>query len=410
MTIGRIWRLRRRILLGAVVAFALLSVSNLGPAWTQSGYLYRYFVWGVRGLGHRDLDWKLFPFHTVDNAPPAFHFPPGPSGLLPKTVEYYDGGLRRVALDDLLPSTGTHAFIVIKNGKLIYEKYFNGYARDSICLSRSMAKSFTSALVGLAINEGYIGSVDDPMTRYLPELKGRGFDRITLRNLLTMGSGIRFRPHDWPWDERPLAFFYPNLTHFILNDLTIVRPPGQVFHYSDLNTEIIALILRRALHRSLSDYLQEKIWKPMGMEYPATWSIDSEQDWLEMAFVLLNARAIDYAKFGQLFLNDGNWNGKQIIPERWVIESTTRDPNDKRPWLTVPDYHRWGGYYKYFWWGRTLKDGGYTFEAQGLWGQYIFVAPEQETVIVRTASSWKIDPGDWHQILQYIATHTGEVK
>jgi len=145
------------------------------------------------------------------------------------------------------------------------------------------------------------------------------------------------------------------------------------------------------------------------MEYPATWSIDSDQDDLELMFVLLNARAIDFAKFGRLFLNNGNWNGKQIIPERWVTESTTRDPNDNRPWETYPDFREGFGYYKYFWWDRTFGVDDYIFEAQGLWGQYVFVAPKTKVVIVRTASNWGgPGPGGWNQVLRYIATHIGE--
>lgn len=400
---------RHKIELALIIALAFFSCLNIGPPWTHSGYLYRYFVWGPRGFGRKDRDYELFPHHDVANAAPAFHFPAGPPNQLPPTVQYYDdnGKLHRAALDRLLPDTKTHAFIVIQDGKLLYENYFNGYQRDSICVSRSMAKSFTSALVGIAINEGFIKSVDDPITNYLPELRAQGFEPITIKNLLTMGSGIRFRNHDWPWDEQPLSYFYPDLTHLMLTDLAIVEPPGQSFHYNDLNTELVGLILRRATHRSLAEYLQEKIWQPLGMEYPAQWSIDSERDGLELAFVLLNARAIDFAKFGQLFLNNGNWNGRQIVPEQWVIDSTALDHEDNRPWKTSPEFHRVGGYYKYFWWGRTAPSGDYWFAAQGLWGQYIFVAPKQHVVIVRTGSDWGIDPGAWHQVLSYIANHLG---
>jgi len=224
-----------------------------------------------------------------------------------------------------------------------------------------------------------------------------------------MGSGIRYRLHDLPWDEEPVAYFYPDLTKLMLSELTIDQPPGQSFHYNDYNTELLGLILKRVTRQSPSEYLQEKIWKPLGMEYPATWSIDSEEDGLELMYVLLNARAIDFAKFGRLFINNGNWNGKQIIPQRWVIESTTRDPNDNRPWETYPDFPDGGGYYKYFWWGRTFGADDYIFEAQGLWGQYIFICPKTKVVIVRTASKWGgIGPGGWNQVMRYIATHVGE--
>ncbi len=381
------------------------------PPWTDSRYLYRYFFWGIPGEFSKSDDWKLFPYHTIDTAPPAFHFTAGPPGLLPATVKYYENdALKSAALEELLPSTGTHAFIVIRDDQLLYEDYFNGYQRDSVCVSRSLAKSFTSALVGTAIQDGFIKSVDDPITNYLPELKEQpGFDSITIKNLLTMGSGIRYRLHDLPWDEEPVAYFYPDLTTLMLSDLTIVEPPGQSFHYNDYNTELLGLILKRVTHQTPSEYLEEKIWKPLGMEYPATWSIDSDEDGLELMYVLLNARAIDFAKFGQLFLNHGNWNGKQIISAGWVTESTTRDPNDNRPWETYPDFRDDGGYYKYFWWGRAFGADDYIFEAQGLWGQYIYVCPKTKVVIVRTASKWgSIGSSGWNQVLRYIATHLGE--
>ena len=333
----------------AVASLAPASKALAAPPWTDPRYLYRYIFWGIPSSLSKSDDWKIFPYHRIETAPSAFHFPPGPANLIPTTVEYYDGDSPVSAnLDELLRSNKTHAFIVIRDGQLLYENYFNGYQRDSICVSRSLAKSFTSALVGIAIGEGFIKSLDDPITNYLGELKDRGFDSITIRNLLTMGSGIKYRLHDLPWDEEAVSYFYPDLSKLMLTDLEIVEPPGQSFHYNDYNTELLGLILKRATHQSPSEYLQEKIWKPLGMEYPALWSIDSEQDDLEMMYVLLNARAIDFAKFGQLFLNKGNWNGKQIIPERWVIESTTRDPNDNRPWETYPDLRDNGGYYKYF--------------------------------------------------------------
>jgi CubicO group peptidase (beta-lactamase class C family) len=405
-------RKRWKVIVALAFAACLMSASQVvaAPPWIDPHYLYRYVFWGIPSELSKSDDWKLFPYHTIENAPPAFHFTAGPADLVPTTVEYQDGNtLKRVALDELLPSSGTHGFIVIRDNKLLYENYFNGYQRDSICVSRSVAKSFTSALVGIALRDGLIKSVDDPIINYLPELKGQRFDSITIKNLLTMGSGIRYRLHDLPWDEEALSYFYPDLTKLLLAHLTIVEPPGQSFHYNDYNTLLLGLILKRLTHQTLSEYLQEKIWKPLGMEYPATWSIDSDQDELELAYVLLNARAIDFAKFGQLFLNNGNWNGKQIISKRWVIESTTKDPNDNRPWETYPEFRDNGSYYKYFWWGHTFGPDDYTFEAQGLWGQYIFVCPKTKVVIVRTGSKWgEIGPVGWNQVLRYIATHIGE--
>jgi CubicO group peptidase (beta-lactamase class C family) len=248
--------------------------------------------------------------------------------------------------------------------------------------------------------------VDDPITVYLPELKDRGFDAITIRHLLIMGSGIRDRLGYFPWDEEPLAYFHPDLRKLLLSGLTIVEPPGRSFRYNSYNTDLLGMVLERTTHRSPSEYLQEKIWKPLGMEYPATWSIDSNEDSLELMPSALNARAIDFAKFGGLYLNRGNWKGRQIVSERWVVESTTRDPNDHRPWETYSPWLDIGGYYKYFWWGISRGAGDYTFQANGLWGQYIFVSPKNRVVIVRTASRWGISPLVWPQVFQYIADRT----
>jgi len=267
--------------------------------------------------------------------------------------------------------------------------------------------SVTSALVGIAISEGYIKGLDDPITNYLPELKDQGFDAITIRNLLTMGSGIQYRIGFFPWDEFVLQGYYPNLRQLLLSDLKIMEPPGQSFHYNNFNTELIGMILERTTHRPPSRYLQEKIWKPIGAEYPATWSIDSEQDGFEITPTLLNARAIDLAKFGRLYLNDGNWDGKQIIPRHWVVESTTRDPNDRRPWETFSRWQDKGGYYKYFWWGVSREEGDYSFMGIGTYGQFIFVSPRTKVVIVRTADEDGVDPPYWREVFQYIADQIG---
>src|ERR1700758_1750327 len=189
------------LILTMALIVSMLAVSPAGATpWLNGPYLYRYVFWGLRSEFSPSDAYKMFPYRTIEAAPPPYEFPRATDGTLPAEVEYKDGdSTKRVALDQLLESTGTHAFIVIKDGKLLDERYLNGYQRDSICISRSVAKSFTSALVGIAIDEGFIKSVDDPIINYLPELKDRGYDAITIRNLLTMGSGIRYRIAELPW-------------------------------------------------------------------------------------------------------------------------------------------------------------------------------------------------------------------
>jgi CubicO group peptidase (beta-lactamase class C family) len=226
----RRWLLVRVFPIALIVSMLASSPAGATP-WLNGPYLYRYVFWGLRHEFSPSEAYKSFPYRTIETAPPPYEFPRATNGALPTEVEYKDGdSTRRVALDKLLESSGTHAFIVLKDGKLLDERYLNGYQRDSICISRSVAKSFTSALVGIAVDEGVIKSVDDPIVNYLPELKDRGFDTITIRNLLTMGSGIRYRIADLPWDEDALYFFSPNIRQMLLYDSEIAEPPGQSFH------------------------------------------------------------------------------------------------------------------------------------------------------------------------------------
>jgi CubicO group peptidase (beta-lactamase class C family) len=389
--------------LARLTVLASLLCTSCAAPWTNGEYLHRYIVWGVQEETHSSDSYKLFAHHTIEKGATPFHFTPAPAPL-PSIVEYRDGNtIKHIELTSLLQNSGTHAFIVARDGDLLHEEYFNGYQRDSVCISRSLSKSFTSTLVGIAIGEGFIKSVDDPIVNYLPELKGRGFDPITIRHLLTMQSGIQYRIAPLPWDEDALAFFYPNLRELLLNDMTIAEPPGQSFHYTDYNTLLLGVILARTTHRTPSAYLEEKIWKPLGMEYPATWSIDSEEDGLELMHVALNARAIDFAKFGRLYLNHGNWNGQQIVPEQWVRDSTTNNPNEQIPWETYAWWPEHGGYYKYQWWGLSPDFDDYSFLAWGRHGQYIFVSPRTRLIIVRTGSETGIRPELWPLIFQYIA-------
>jgi CubicO group peptidase (beta-lactamase class C family) len=398
---------RVSVALAVAIAGCLIVPERVSAApWTDPAYLYRYVFWGVPSLFSKSDQYRRFPYRPIDNGSERFHFVPGPEDAVPQFVEYHHGDrLKRISLDELLQTTDTHAFIVIRDDEVLYEDYLNGYQRDSLNESWSLAKSFVSALVGVALAEGLIRSVDAPIVDYLPELKNRGFDPITIRNLLTMGSGIRYRLGLFPWDEFALAGFYPDLRKLLLSDLEVVEPPGQSFHYNNFNTELMGMILERVTHRTLSEYLQEKIWKPLGMEYPAIWSTDSEADGLELSATLLEARPIDFAKFGRLFLKRGNWNGIRIVPESWVVESTSPDPNDHRPWETFSPWRDSGGYYKYFWWGTSKGSDEYSFQGIGTYGQFIYVSPKARVVIVRTAEKDGIDPREWREVFQYIADH-----
>jgi CubicO group peptidase (beta-lactamase class C family) len=305
-------------------------------------------------------------------------------------------------LESFLKSTGTTAFIVIKDDTILYENYFNGYKRDSINRSFSVSKSFVSALIGIAIDDGYIKDVSEPFTLYIPELRGKGFDGITIKHLLMMTSGLKFRNGILPWDDLAILYFTPDLRRYVLSHLSKEELPAEHFLYNSYNTLLLGIILERSTHRTVSQYLEEKIWKPLGMEYPALWSINSEQDGLESCPSGLNARAIDFAKFGRLFLAQGKWNGKQIISESWIRDSVTPPdsvPNGYYP-QSVKDQHV---DYKYQWWGHSVGPDHYNYFASGQLGQLIYLDPAKKLIIVRFGKkTGNLDHG-WYEIAQRIS-------
>lgn len=235
-----------------------------------------------------------------------------------------------------------------------------------------MAKSYVSAMVGAAIADGYIKSVDDPVTDYIIELKSReGFDKIKIKHLLQMTSGISGRESYW----NPLGYaarlYYGHNSRRYLSHLRIRTKyaPGAHWTYSSINTELLGLIIERTSGKSLTEYLNDKIWSHIGTEYEASWSIDRKKNGFEKTFCCINAKARDFAKFGRLYLHNGNWFGKQLIPENWVNESTQVSEGGV-------------GWYAYQWW---LTKNGYT--AEGILGQFIYVNPEKKLIIVRLGKS-----------------------
>ena len=397
ITIGTGWLVARFIAsarsVGRVVGLTLALILVVWMSWSviypdRALFLAREVGWGDSTV----KDYEGFPERAVSNSAPAFHFKQNLSPELFQTIEYRsEGELKQTNFEDFLRSTQTTSFIVIKDDAILYEGYFNGYSRDSIVTSFSTAKSFTSALVGIAIDEGYIGSVDDRMIAYIPELKGKGFDDLTIRHLLTMSSGIQYLKDDelsplveiFQFTDDGMSYSYPDLRSLALQVRPDGKPLGSEFNYNNYHPALLGMILERTTGRSPSEYLQEKIWKPLGMEYPASWSLDSEKGGFELMGGGINARAIDFAKFGRLFLNNGNWNGQQIISEQWVTESTAPDPNDNRPWHSYASWKEANGYYKYLWWGKLKPDGSYDFMAQGKRGQWIVVSPQARVVVVR---------------------------
>lgn len=390
------------IVLGALVGTVALLLTVAVVVYPPD-YVYRVLVWQESDA----FDWQKFPARELKAAPVAYHFDQAPD---PRVSELMAEIAGVSDWETFLDDTQTQAFIVIKNGKVIYENYFNDTQRDSMVTSFSVAKSFDSVLIGMAIEDGYIGSVDDSVITYVPELAARDprFEAITLRDLLLMASGLDYvemRPNILAGDD-PLTTYYPDQRALALTNTQILEAPGQHFNYNKYHPQLLGMVLERATGMPVTEFLQTRLWDRIGMDYPGSWSLDSERSGFEKMETGVNARAIDFAKFGQLVLNQGSWGGDQVISSDWIVESTS--PGNLP---TGPEYY--GGqlddlpgrpYYKYMWWGFGRGEGSYDFTAEGDKGQMIYVSPPANLVIVRNAINYGMAWYKWPQLAYSFAT------
>jgi len=330
----------------------------------------RFFYWNFADL----KDNKKFPSLPIQAPSEKFNFNVSNNNpvKLPISIAYKG---KDIDFESFLKATETVGFMLIRRDTILYEKYFEGYTDSTDVPSFSVAKSFVSALMGIAIAEGKVKSVQEPICNYFPELPREKFGSITIEHVLNMRSGIRFNEsYINPFGDVAKYYYGTNLKKYIKH-LKVSGKPDEQFEYISLNTQILGFIIERATGTSLEKYLEEKIWLPLGMEYPASWSIDSKRNKSVKAFCCLNAKMRDFAKFGRLYLNQGNWQGKQLVPKDWVAMSAHSDPKNSYQ-------------YSYQWW-QNPEVGD--FMAEGILGQYIYVNPAQQIVIVRLGKDYNFD-------------------
>lgn len=265
------------------------------------------------------------------------------------------------------------AFLVVKQSELVYEKYWDTFNENSLTNSFSVAKTFTALLIGIAIDEGKINSVDDAVGDYLPEYKSN--PELKIKHLLTMSSGINFdESYQSPFGHMAKAYYGTDLKK--LNEpYSVTEEPGKTFRYLGGNTLILSFILEKVTGTTISDYMSEKVWKPIGAKNDALWNLDHKNG-VEKAYCCFYSNAQDFARIGQLYLNKGKWNGQTIVTEKYINASITPNYNLKDENGKVVDfygYQLWTAYYK-------NMD---VFYARGIKGQYIIVIPEKQLVIVR---------------------------
>lgn len=299
-------------------------------------------------------------------------------------------------LDAFLAETETQSLIVIHDDAVVFERYSNGWRRDSMVTSFSVAKSFVSTLIGIAMEEGLIGSIDDPITAYLPELVERDarFAQITIRHLLMMSSGLEYQESGWfIFDgDDPLTTYHPDQRKLALTNTRIGGPPGEAFSYNRYHPQLLGMMLERTTGMSVTAWTQSRLWDPLGMEYDGAWTLDSDASGFEKLEAGLNARAIDFAKLGSLFLHQGRWTAQDIVSPDWVARATGTNPADRAP--GVAD----GRYYALMWWGVERNSGSPDFYAWGDHGQFIYVSPRDDAVIVRTGVEYGVSAATWTSI------------
>ena len=302
-----------------------------------------------------------------------------------------------VPLAGLLAESGTTALVILDAGSLTWEHYPNNGSRERANRCFSVTKSVASALVGIAIAEGAIDSVDQPISRWLPDLSDASVGELTITHLLEMGSGIGFAEGTWPWRDQPLTYYATDLRRRLLH-LKLLDPVGRFFHYSDWH----ALLLERATGMTVTQLLQTRLWTPLGCEYPASMMVDrADEAGLEHLESGLTARALDLAKLGQLYLQRGVWHGHRILSETWVDTTTSPDGARVDPeWFGYYRDRSWGRflasgkvYFKRMWWGVMIDERRHDYFAMGVLGQHVYVSPDTQTVIVRLSD--RFPPGMW---------------
>ena len=306
--------------------------------------------------------------------------------------------------ESVLDQTKTEALIIIEDDRVVLEDYRLGTTRDTLLTSFSVAKAFVAVLVGVAIDEGVISEPDVPITNYLPELAERDprFEAITIRNLLTMSSGLDFQAFRWALfnGDDPLTSYFPDQRSLALTAVNYLRPPGEVFSYNKYHPQLLGLILERVTGMTITEYTQSRLWEPLGMEFDGSWSLDSRSSGFEKMEAGLNARAIDFAKFGRLFVNDGKIGGKEVVSSDWLSQATRLPPDQHRPEYYGDD---WGktvysdghGYYGFFVYGRIRDNARPDVFAEGDRGQYIYVSPSANLIIVRLGKEYGMRSADW---------------
>ena len=353
-------RRARRLSIGSILLLGLLAT------WihmADKNYVYRAVFYNLADID----DNKIFEQRVIA-APQVAQ--PWPKASAYNKITFPE------ELERLHEELSSVAFLVVKDDSLLHEQYWHGYSSASLSNSFSMAKSIVSMLVGIAIKEGDIKSVNQPVADFLPEFREGARAKIRIKDLLRMSSGLN-------WDEsyiNPFSMttesYYGSDLKKIIDRLEAVEEPGKAFAYKSGDTQVLAFVLQAATGKSLGQLVEEKLWRPLGAAHNAEWSVD-KPDGMEKAYCCFFSNARDLARLGRLYLHNGVWNGDTIIPPAYVKASLTPTHLPKASDGSKTDF------YGYQWWLLPDDKGQNIFYARGILGQYIIVIPEKKVVIVR---------------------------
>ena len=326
---------------------------------------------------------EFLPSVRMEAAPTPYVFPVGEPLDFPETHKHE--GVRSTA--EFLIDTDTVALLVVQHGELRHEQYWLTGGRDVQWISWSVAKSFVSTLIGIAIADGHIGGIDEIISDYATALRGSAYDGVSIEDVLQMSSGAR-----WYEDYSDPSSDVHGLVRTMTGEITLEEfvagiprehPPASLCRYNSADTQALGLLLRAATGRTIADYMHEKLSVPLGMEAPGYWLTDHEH--VEMAYGGLMLAPHDFAKLGELFRRGGDWFGTQIVPADWVAASTTYDKPHTQPGapeiggMSLPDG------YGYQWW---LNPGSRrAYEAVGIYNQYVHIDPPSSSVIVKLSAN-----------------------
>ena len=284
---------------------------------------------------------------------------------------------------------GTVAYVIIKDSTLLFEQYWEDYSPESHSNSFSMAKSIVSLAIGAAIDDGFIKDVDQPVSDFYPEFQGYNGKPLTLRHLLTMSAGVDFdEAYSSPFSPTTKLYYGDDLQQIAFG-MKEIEEPGINFIYQSGVTQLLAFIVEKATGENISSYVSRKFWTPMNAEEDALWSLD-KKDGIEKAYCCFNSNARDFARFGQLILNKGDWNGRQLISSSYLKEATTPDTS-----LLFKEYNETNHCYGFQFWHLSYNGMEIPY-MRGILGQYIFIIPDLNAVVVRLGHKRSETRSDQH--------------